>query len=467
MAVTTGQVHKITWSAELMCAWVGPAPTAAEIFFIEFGSADTERDLAFKSNAASLLSTAKMASYPVRVRHPDDGGEILEVSFIGFNISPVGDALHNDFYCVTGSAIPSNVQVVFDSAVATVRITPDLVRPQMALITQLASSVPLGRNQVSLQSPSWTSDSVPVEVSNGPITQARVLYTGMPKDRPFNIVFVANPAIRTEAGGLISDPILANRAGFHSVVGYCMRMLLAITEDLFRQGNCDAQMRFVTIFDPSQGVSDANALAQEDAPNIMETRRDKLNGFVSRYTQVADIVLVMHGSTSHNRASAWFATDDSSKPGTAFTYDGAARTHGQFPSIPGSAALPLDMDQTGITPLHECGHAASDFNNGMITDLYVDGIGGFLVNKKARARNTDPIPPNFANYNGTVFRSDLNRDGLGYPASWTSYHPSLIDATRPNVMDNYWLAFDDAHKCRFDSLAYAWFSDRLRAKLTR
>ncbi len=77
------------------------------------------------------------------------------------------------------------------------------------------------------------------------------------------------------------------------------------------------------------------------------------------------------------------------------------------------------------------------------------------------------MPNNFGTYNGTSFNSDPNRDALGYPATWTSYHPQLADTTRPNLMDNYWLSFDTPRRCRLDQLTYAWLRDRLVAKLGR
>jgi hypothetical protein len=103
-----------------------------------------------------------------------------------------------------------------------------------------------------------------------------------------------------------------------------------------------------------------------------------------------------------------------------------------------------------------------------VTDLYVDGVSGFNVNKKARTSSSNPIPTNFATYNGTIYASDQNRDGLGYPPTWTSYHPQLVDAAHPNLMDNYWLAAGgNPQVCRLDGLTYAWYTDRLRAKLNR
>lgn len=468
MATTTGLVQQITWSASTVCVTVGASPSSAELLFIQFSSSDTEAVLGFKKSLANLLARAKMAGYQVLVTHPDDSAEIGSVTFGEFNICPVGHAVHNDFYSVTASAIPTDAQLVFDSVGMTVTVAPDLVRPHWVFVNELPAVIPVGRNLVRLEAPGWTSDSVPVDVSSGPPVRARVLYTGAPKDRPYTIAFVANPAIETVAGSFVADSVLTNRAGFQDVVGYCLRNLLTVTEDLVTQGDRDRQMRFFAIFDPSLGVSDSNALAIEGDLNLMLTRRTKLKAFLARYSEAADMVFVIHGSTTYDRATAWYTTDDPSKAGTAYTYDGAGQTHGHFPLIPGSAALPLNLNQTGLTPLHEFGHGASDFNNGKVWDLYVDSPGGgFVVNQKFRALNTDPIPASFANYNGTDFGADPNRDGLGYPAAWTSYHPVLADSTRPNLMDNYWLAFDDPQRCRLDQLTYAWLTDRLGAKLTR
>ncbi|MCY7349972.1 MAG: hypothetical protein LH606_04810, partial [Cytophagaceae bacterium] len=212
------------------------------------------------------------------------------------------------------------------------------------------------------------------------------------------------------------------------------------------------------------------ALAQEvPASNMMETRRPVLAAFLAGFSEVADVVFVVHGSTTHTRASAWFTTDDPGLPGTSYTFDGLARTHRHFPRIPGSAAIPVSLDQRGLTILHEFGHAASDFTNGQVTDLYEDGGAGtdFLVNKKFRAAATDPVPASFANYNGTTFASDPTRNGLGYEPAWHSYHARLLDGTRPNLMDNYWLALGDEQLCRLDELTYFWFMDRLNAKFSR
>jgi hypothetical protein len=149
----------------------------------------------------------------------------------------------------------------------------------------------------------------------------------------------------------------------------------------------------------------------------------------------------------------------------SFTYDGTTHAHGRFASIPGTVALSTTAG--GLTALHEFGHASADFNNGMIDDLYVDGLRpGLEINKKARASSTDPIPTIFASYNSTSYNSDQDRDGLEYPSLWTSYHCELLDPLRPNMMDNFWFA-DDPRRCRLDKLTYKWLTDRLAAKVYR
>ena len=468
MAVTTGLVQQIIWTPSIgaACFYVGPSMASAEIFYIVVNSSASEAEIATNLNLLSLVVKAKGAGYPITVSHPDNSGQATGVSAGEFDISPIGQAIHNDFYSVSGSGIPADAVLQFETAASIVTVTPDLVRPHCVFVAELPPVIATGRNILRLSAAGWTSNSIPVDVSSGPRLVKRVLFSGQPKPDPYTILFVANPGIQTEPGALAADVVLTDRPGFHNAVGYCLTNLFAVTEDLLRQ--FDNQFRIVTVFDNTLPATVENTLAHEIPPNLMETLRNRLAPFCSRYDEVADMVFVMHGSTTHDRATAWYTSDDGAKPSVAYTFDGAARVHGRFPSVPGSAALPLDMNQTGLTPFHEFGHGASDFNNGRINDLYVDGSpGGFVVNKKFRALATDPVPANFANYDGTGFNSDPNRDGLGYPGTWKSYHPIQIDTTRPNLMDNYWFAFDDPQFCRFDQLIHSWLTDRIMAKLTR
>lgn len=467
MASTTGLVQKIIWSGTIACVQVGPASDNFEIFVIELAPADPVHTRAYKRSMLSLLRKAYLAGYPVTVVHPDNSAQLTSVGFGIFDISPTGPAVHSDFYSIAGKNIPQNAKIVFDSSALTVTITPDLVRPHWVYIEDLDKSIPVGRNTVRLEAPGWSSDEVPVEVYSNPSRTVRTLYTGAPKGDAYTVALIGNPSIESTGGTFSTDPVMTNFPAFRSTVSFCLTNLLTVAEDLLRQDDIDRMIRFVTVFDTTRPADDANSLAHEIDPNLMETRRDRLNAFLNRYRVKADVVFVIHGSTTHDRATAWFTTDDSSRAGTNFTYDGGNEVHGHFAQIPGSAAVPITMDTTGLTPIHEFGHAASDFNNGKVVDLYNDGSRtGLLINKKFRALNTAPVPVNFATFNGTNYQSDQNRDGLGYPAAWTSYHSRLRVLANPNLMDNYWLA-GVPQNCRLDNLTYDWFTERLRSKIFR
>jgi hypothetical protein len=457
----------MNWQAEILCVFVGTATSASELLTLQFHPADSASVTEHKRLLVKLLATALLHRREVRVHHGDSDPVVLGVEFLLSNISPVGPAIHNDFYAVTGNNIPSDAVVVFDSPVFSVAVTPDLHRSYWLFIEQLPSAIPEGPCLVFLRAAGWQSDSVPITVTSGQPATVRTLYSGRPATTPYTFVFAASPAIEG-VGAIAPDSILTDRAGFNQTVRHCLENLLTVTEGILRTDNLEQSVRFVAIFDTTQsGLATANALVRQISPNLLEPVRDRLNNFVGRYWENPDIVYCVSGSTTYTRASAWFTTDDGTKDGVDFTYDGVTRKHRRYTDIPGSAAISTALITTGLTAIHEFCHAASDFNNGMVIDLYVDGTRtGFVVNKKNRAQASDAIPATFANYGGTSFQSDQNRDGLGYPATWTSYHPELRDTGRPNLMDNYWLAADP-QRCQLDLLTFNWFRDRLRAKVLR
>jgi len=388
------------------------------------------------------------------------------------DITPIGDPIHHDFFSLAGADIPLDAVVEFSTAVGAITVTPTFVRPHFLFVARLPSSLPPGPATLRVTSASEPpSNPVSLTILAGPAQTVRLLQAGEAKARPYTIAFVANPGIQAAVGSTFTaDEILTDRAGYHEIVGHSLRNLFGVTEDLLRTDDIDPRMRIVSIFDPTRPADAANSLAHEvPQSTTMETRRVALGPFLSVFGVTADMVFVIHGSTTHTRASAWFTTDDLALGGTTYTFDGSVRTHGHFPRIPGSAAIPVSLDTSGLTILHEFGHGASDFNNGMVIDLYNDGGDGtgFLINKKFRAAASTPVPADFAIYNGSTIASDRARDGLGYQANWRSYQPAPTDATRPNLMDNYWLASDDPQLCRFDRLTVAWFRDRLDAKLGR
>jgi hypothetical protein len=154
----------------------------------------------------------------------------------------------------------------------------------------------------------------------------------------------------------------------------------------------------------------------------------------------------------------WYTTDDDARPGAAFSLDGIALSHRHWYLVPGTVAI--HMNATSLTAVHEFQHAASSYSNGQVVDLYTDSLPG-LNCKRAR-----PIPASFANYAGTVYPSDLTRDGLGYPVGWQSYHCALHDPTSPAVMDNYYAAVSP-EQCQNDTITRQFMIDRLRAKIAR
>ncbi len=469
MQQTNGLVQRLTLAGNFVCAWIGPQANNTEVFLVQFGDNDEPQVLGAKKNMAGMLVKAEGAGYEVRIDHQADQSWIESITLAGYDISPVGHAIRKDFYSVTGSGFPDDVEITFESEGISVTVVPDLVRPHWVFLAELPTSVALGRNHVRLTGQNFTSEPVPIDVYGGSRKPVRVLYPGAPKGDPFTVALVANPILEIEQGGqFIADPIVLDRPGFHDVVTYALTNLLTEGEDLLRQDGLDAHIRFVTIFDPILADSnDSNALVKLNPPNKLGPRSSRFKNYLSRYHEQADVAFAVTGSATHTRASA-ACTKDSSGAETPFTYDGILRGHGHATERPGACTLSRYTDTSGLTALHEFGHMFSDCGRGAVVDLYVDGgPGGFQANKKFRADASDPIPVGFGTYNGNNYNSDPNRSTIGYPADWKSYHASQIDKDRPNLMDNYWLAPSNVKDCRFDQITYDLLSDRLRAKIFR
>jgi hypothetical protein len=469
MATTQGRVLQLIWADRFVCAQVGSSPSNASLFFVEMRPGDTEHRLGTKQALVKLLGSALHSRRSVLVGHATNNSEIESVEIEPADISPVCPAIHNDFYSITGSNFPNDVEAVFRSGPLTVTVVPDVRRPHWVVIGQLPPVVPVGRGTVQLRNAAgWASSQVPIDVAAGPPMQARTLYPGRTSRGAYTIVFAASPGRLTEAGMVVSDGILSDRPSFHRLVTHCLNNLLTLDESLLRTGNMDRLMRFTTIFDRTRSAGANTALVHEITPDLLEPQRTLLNGFVNPYGDRADVVYCISADTIHTRASAWFGDDEVSLTAPSYTYDGTTRRNGFYPRVPGSVAQSTSMNTTGLTALHEFGHAASDFANGMVTDLYVDDIrSGFVVNQKARALSTDPVPANFATVDTTTYTADSARDSIGYPTDWVSYHPSLQVANRPNVMDNYWTAGANVLQCRLDGLTFDWFVRRLRTKVDR
>jgi hypothetical protein len=298
----------------------------------------------------------------------------------------------------------------------------------------------------------------------------RVLNPGdTTKPDPFTICIVANPALerRFGSGTFVPDPITANQPLFDASVARIVDTLFGRLpgqrENIFANPAMAAAVRIVSIFDPALPAEDKNSLAAEDhqSENMLIARRTVAQPFLTRHGFTADVSYAVSNSPTHTRASAFFTTDDDTAPGVPFRVDGRPLTHRFRCLVPGTIAIHVQMNT--LTPLHEFQHAISSYSNGSIVDLYVDNVAA-LNNKRMR-----PRPASFGSYNTTALRTDLTRDGLGYPGSWRSFHCELHAPSLPAVMDNYNLASAPGtpEQCENDRITRTFVIDRMRAKMSR
>lgn len=473
MATTTGLVQQLKWNPALgaVFAWIGPTPQDTRLRYVLFRRDESSPHRSIRRNLVFGLTMAQWFRLPVVVTHGDGDAEISTLTIPpAARLYVVDRPIHLDFFSVTADGIPGDAVLVFTSAGgATTQVVPDLIRPQLAFVAKLPTTVPLGPGTLRGTSASgWSTLPVAIDVLAGPPRVKRVIQPGPSKPNPFTFVIAGDPALWTPSTNTYAaDPVMANRSGYHDSVLYGLRNILTLPEDCFRANDRDVHIRFVSIFDSSLSASDQNSLAYTSEPNIIGPRRSQMAAFARRYGETADLLFAVTGDPIYTRASANLTVDDDARPGVTFTYDGASHVHRRFTTAPGCAAVPWTAGAADPTWLHELGHAVSSTASGSIFDLYVDGgPGGFQENKKFRAAAPDPIPTSFAALDGTIYASDPTRDALGYPPEWRSYHAQLLDATRPNLMDNFWYSTPYT-AVRFDGLTHRFVIDRLSAKFFR
>ena len=284
--------------------------------------------------------------------------------FPAADISPVGPAIHGDFYSITGTDFADFVFLIFEKGSIEVAVLPDVRRRHWLMVERLPPNVPTGRCMVSVWAPesSRRSARVPVDVSAGAPLTVRTLYPGRPAPDPYTIVMAATPAHVTQVTGpagevipsfLEADPVLTNRAGFMTLVRKGLDGLLKFDGAVLDIGPLAASVRFVSIFDPTQAVTAANALVVTREPNIIEPNVGSvLKTFTGRYAQRADIVFCVTSMSTHTRASARWTTDDLSRAQVEYTYDDVVRKFGRYASVPGGVALST-FDDSSLTALHE------------------------------------------------------------------------------------------------------------------
>jgi len=286
------------------------------------------------------------------------------------------------------------------------------------------------------------------------------------KPNPYTIAVIANPALESplRSGIFAGDPILKSLAAFQAAVVYIEANLFATLpgqkEKLLADPAIQPKVRLVSIFDDTLVPGPATSLVGQDGvSNLLVARRNAFAPLLTKYSIQADVAYAVSASSSHTRASAWFTSDDDNGPGIAFTLDGTGFVHRYNCLVPGTVGI--HVTASSLTALHEFGHAASSYTNGSVLDLYVDSPPG-LNNKTGR-----PIPPNFAVYDSTSYQSDPIRDGLGYPAGWSSFHCELLAPACPAVMDNYYLSASGALACEHDAITRRFLRDRILAKIGR
>jgi hypothetical protein len=295
----------------------------------------------------------------------------------------------------------------------------------------------------------------------------KVLRKGAKKPNPFTIVIVANPALETpwKSGTFAVDPVTTNQPAFNACAQYILDALFGTLpkqrETLLADPTIAPHVRVVSLFVPGLPAQHSNALVGQDGvSNLLVARRSVFVPFLTGYGLQADVAYAVSLSDSHDRASAWFTSDDDARPGCPFAVDGVTFYHRHYNLIPGTVAL--HCNSKSLTALHEFGHALSSYTNGSIVDLYVDSSAG-LNNKLGR-----PIPATFATYSGIALPVDTVRDGLGYLAGWQSYHCELIDPAVPAVMDNYWAApTGRPEDCLHDRITRQFLRERLLVKICR
>lgn len=290
------------------------------------------------------------------------------------------------------------------------------------------------------------------------------------KRDPFTICIASNPALELpiDSGNFQLDPITQDQTSFDKCATYIVKALFGglpnEKETLLTDPQVASEVRVVSLFVSGLNPEDANSLVGEYI-GLLDSRQKAFVPFLQRYDLTADIVFAVSQSNSSTRASAWFTVDDESRSGVPFSLDGRTLQHFYYNKVPGTVAI--HSSANSLTALHEFSHALSSFSNGVVVDLYTDTDDSQQygpVNRKFGR----PIPSQFASYCGRVFASDAQRDSLGYPNGWRSYHCELIDARFPALMDNYWSAPNNVpENCQHDAITRQFLLDRIKAKISR
>jgi hypothetical protein len=227
-----------------------------------------------------------------------------------------------------------------------------------------------------------------------------------------------------------------------------------------------SKIKFSSMFISGVPVSDATSFAGEQGGifgRFLKPRREAVVTMLAGIGMNPDIVFIVTQARRCHRAGALGTTDDDTRGGIPASFDGRIIYHRFYHKIPGMATIHVRNDD--MTAAHEFGHAFSSYSNGFVTDLYRDSDeychGTIVFNRKVGR----PIPDIFAEYNGTIYRSDKTRNSLGY-RDFKTYNSELVDPRRPALMDEYRETVTPLSS-RHDKMTKAYVLDRIAAKVSR
>jgi hypothetical protein len=306
------------------------------------------------------------------------------------------------------------------------------------------------------------------------IDGVRVMAAGAakPNHNPYTIVIVANPAIESpaESGFCSRDPILDAPDRFAACVAYVIQSVFGKLPGQAEKfmAPFEKDIRILAIFDAKAETIITNALVSEyGMDDLIGPRQQQFADFLAGYLDEgrpvkADVAFAISAST-HTRSASQYTFDDDGAGGVPFDYNGTALSHRYTNVQPGAVALHVDADT--VVPLHEFSHAASSWTNGCVQDLYIDCD---LTNGPINIAVGRPIPAEFGTYSGKSYKSDVQRDGLGYEAGWSSYHCALVDPNYPALMDDFTRARGGRSLAsRHDQITVQFLTDRIKAIMSR
>jgi len=230
----------------------------------------------------------------------------------------------------------------------------------------------------------------------------------------------------------------------------------------FKSADISPNVCFVSVF--AEAPADEPDLHLVETGFCVEPVRRYIASFLQRHEVVSpDIVFVVSSLVAHEAALA--TEDDEARGGIPFELDGKRYLHCYWCKHPGVSVLHLHSHWYAI--VHELQHAVGSSQNGRITDLYLDAkICTDLVNKQLRTSPGAPVPPSFGTYAGRLHHADQDRQPIGYPGDWHSYHCARHNPAAPAIMDDY-RACPPHTTCENDTITREFMLDRIRAKLAR